>query len=524
MNPFNQLTKKQKIEYLLKKNILLSPDLLDKLDSVPFEQLIEDTTGGDITIFGKDAASLSGKEREDFNWNELDRSKAAEEKGSGKAYNKFVSFIEQTKAVQEPLKIIEDVKVVFSYAKPSKQRTFEDFVSYFSARYKGIERILRNRPELSNAISIGKLKGKKDSGVVTIIGMVQDKQMSKNHNLIFTLEDMTGSIKIVVNKTKDQFPVANDIVLDEVIGVIGMFDKNIIFANKIVWPDMPNLSEIKKSPYDAYAAFLSDIHVGSKKFMPEEFSKFIKWTYGTVGSEKHKEMAAKTKYIFITGDVVDGVGIYPEQASELEIKDIYEQYKACAELISQIRSDINIIICPGNHDAMRISEPQPRFSEEIAGPILKLPNVTCVSNPARINFGATENFSGFNLLMYHGYSFDYYIANVESIRKNGGYDRADLVMKFLLQRRHLAPTYASTLAIPDSEKDTLVIEDIPDFFVCGHLHKCAVANYKTTTMICGSTWQSKTLFQEKVGHRPEPARVPIVNLQTRVPTILKFAK
>jgi len=41
-------------------------------------------------------------------------------------------------------------------------------------------------------------------------------------------------------------------------------------------------------------------------------------------------------------------------------------------------------------------------------------------------------------------------------------------------------------------------------------------------MISGSCWQAKTSFQEKLGHEPEPARVPLVNLKTREIKILKF--
>ena len=145
-----------------------------------------------------------------------------------------------------------------------------------------------------------------------------------------------------------------------------------------------------------------------------------------------------------------------------------------------------------------------------------------VKNPALINIHSSNSFSGFDLLLYHGYSFDYYVANVESIRNGGGYDRADLIMKFLLQRRHLAPTHTSTLYIPDVRKDYLVIEQIPDFFIAGHIHKSYVSNYRNITMVCGSCWQAKTPFQEKVGHNPEPARVPIINLQTREIKILRF--
>ena len=181
-----------------------------------------------------------------------------------------------------------------------------------------------------------------------------------------------------------------------------------------------------------------------------------------------------------------------------------------------------MIICPGNHDAVRLAEPQPIFDEEFCKPLLELENAIFVSNPAVVNIGKNETFPGFDVLIYHGFSFDYFIANVDSIRNSGGYDRADLVMKFLLRRRHLAPTHGSTLYIPDKDEDPLVIKKIPDFFVTGHIHKTAIANYRNITMICGSCWQGKTSFQEKVGHHPEPSRVPLVNLQTREVKVLKF--
>lgn len=181
-----------------------------------------------------------------------------------------------------------------------------------------------------------------------------------------------------------------------------------------------------------------------------------------------------------------------------------------------------MIICPGNHDALRIAEPQPKFYDDLSKPLYTLPNATLVSNPAIVNICSSKDFSGFNVLMYHGYSFDYFVANVGELRNNGGYDRADLIMKFLLKRRHLAPSYTSTPYLPDSKQDPLVIQHIPDFFVTGHLHKSIAANYRNITLICGSCWQSKTAFQEKVGHNPQPSRVPMVNLRTRDIKILRF--
>ena len=95
-------------------------------------------------------------------------------------------------------------------------------------------------------------------------------------------------------------------------------------------------------------------------------------------------------------------------------------------------------------------------------------------------------------------------------------------MKFLLQRRHLAPSHSSTPYLPETDHDPLVISKVPDFFVTGHIHKSVVSSYRNVSLICGSCWQSKTSFDEKMGHEPEPARVPIMNLQTRQIKILRF--
>ena len=124
--------------------------------------------------------------------------------------------------------------------------------------------------------------------------------------------------------------------------------------------------------------------------------------------------------------------------------------------------------------------------------------------------------------MYHGYSFDFYVANVDQIRNNGGYHRADLIMKFLLKRRHLAPAFKSTPYLPAHKEDPLLIKKVPDIMISGHIHYSSVAHYKGVTMICGSCWQGKTDFQEKLGHTPEPGRVPIVNLKTREVKVLRF--
>ena len=101
-------------------------------------------------------------------------------------------------------------------------------------------------------------------------------------------------------------------------------------------------------------------------------------------------------------------------------------------------------------------------------------------------------------------------------------DRADLIMKFLLQRRHLAPVHESNQFIPDKEFDNLIIDIIPDFFITGHIHKMSISQYKKTTMINASCWAKQSEFQEKNGVIPQPAKLPLINLKTREVKVLNF--
>ncbi|MEK6846283.1 MAG: metallophosphoesterase, partial [Nanoarchaeota archaeon] len=400
----------------------------------------------------------------------------------------------------------------------------KDFTSIFLSRYRFLEHLLRSRTEISeNLTTIGRLQGKKEREKVSIIGMIESSKTTKNGNLILTLEDLTGKISVLISKNNlELLNEAKELVVDEVIGIAGSCGDKIIFAEKVIWPDIIAHHELKKSEEDISAIFLSDIHVGSKMFLREEFERFLAWLQGNAGSEAQQEAARKVKYIFIAGDLVDGIGIYPGQDEELEIKEIQQQYAAFTRLISLIPADKQIIICPGNHDMIHLAEPQPAFYKQYAPELYTLPNVSLVTNPALVNIAKTATFPGFDVLLYHGYSFDYYVANVEAIRNQGGYNRADLLMKFLLKRRHLAPSFKSTPYFPAHAEDPLLIKKIPDFFLTGHIHYSKVANYKNVTLISGSCWQGKTAFQEKLGHQPEPARVPLVNLKTREVKVLKF--
>jgi DNA polymerase II small subunit len=399
-----------------------------------------------------------------------------------------------------------------------KKYEVKDFVEYFRSKYSYLKELLSNRPELSAASSISKLQqGEKTA----IIATVYDIKKLPTGTLKLQLEDMTGSISAIISqKNKELFEKARLITHDAVLGFKGSVGKDIFFVDDVVWPDIP-YKNINKTIDEVYVACLPDLHIGSKLFLEKEFNKFLKWLQGAYGNERQRKIGLKTKYIIICGDLVDGVGIYPTQEKELLIKDIYKQYEAAAELLSKIPNDRYIIISPGNHDAVRKCEPQPPLSKKFAVALYNLPNTIMVSNPCYLKLHKLEHNPGVDFLIYHGDSFDYFIDNVESLRLAGGYDAANKVWEFLLKQRHLAPTYGATLALP-FDFSHLLIKQIPDVVMSGHIHKAKIGKYKGVLIVSGGCWQATTTFQQKLGHKPHPCSVPIINLSTGEAKIFKF--
>jgi DNA polymerase II small subunit len=492
---------KEIIKLFLDRGYLINPDFIGKSDLgvEVFEKYLQKNETGELLVFNETMLNSL-----------VERKKEIEER----------TLITETKNEDDC-----SVNIVKSYNKKQKKIEIQDFVLHYQKRYELLKKILQSRGDLIAPLSISRILSKRNREKVSTIGMVYEKNITKNNNIILNVEDNTGSISVLINNSKAElFKKAKDIVLDEVIGLRGVNGDKIVFADEIFFPDIPLNDGIKTSPIENYLAIISDVHVGSSLFLENDFLKFINWLNGKTGSKEQKEIAKKVKYLFIVGDLVDGVGIFPNQEYEQNLPDIYSQYKKSAELLGQIRKDLKIIICPGNHDAVRLAEPQPVLDPEIAKPVYELENVVMVSNPAVVNIEKSEGFPGFDVLLYHGYSYDDYSANVESIRFSGATisDRTNMVMKFLLQKRHLAPTHGSTLFIPDPDEDDLVIDSVPDFFVSGHIHKANITQYGKVTKISGGCWESITPFQIKTGHSPEPGKVPIVNLKTRATKILKF--
>ncbi|OIO22005.1 hypothetical protein AUJ17_00580 [Candidatus Micrarchaeota archaeon CG1_02_47_40] len=367
--------------------------------------------------------------------------------------------------------------------------TIENFVAYFNDRFERMRRLLRTRITDKPIIESCRIKDMQGQ-IVRVIGIVYEKRITKNGNLLIELEDLKGSTKVIVNAQSKAFPKSRSILLDDVIAVDGKVSDIFLIADELNYLDLPMVREQKKTESDLAIAYVSDLHVGSKNFLQKEFSRFLSWLGGEGGNA---ELAGKVKYIIIAGDNVDGIGIYPLQEKELVVKDIYKQYEMLDELLCQIPDYIEVVVCPGNHDAVRRADPQPM----IGGNLLK-------SDVRRIGSPGYVEIEGLSHLVYHGNSLDGIIASLP----NMDYAHPEKPMVELLKRRHLSPPYGSNLIVPE-EKDYLIIEEEPDVVHMGHVHKNSTATYRGTLLVNSGTFQSRTDYQIRNGHVPSPGVVPV---------------
>ncbi len=393
--------------------------------------------------------------------------------------------------------------------------TTSDFVTYFQDRFDRIAKMLRQRRELRAAVPVERVQGGQKE--VALIGMVVQTATTKNGHKRIELEDATGAITCLVNANETQLMVyADTLVQDEVIGVVGQAGQkgDIVFLESIVRPDIPRPDPSRKRGAEVplAAAFLSDIHVGSNTFLSENWKRMLRWLNGEgIASSREREMAGRVKYLVIPGDLVDGVGIYPGQQDELTIEDIYDQYGAFGDWMKAVPDHIQMIVQPGNHDAARPAEPQPAFSQDVQERFAHH-RAMFLANPA------TFKLHGVETLGYHGSSLIDFATSVAKLE----YEQPLETMQQMLESRHLAPLYGERTPMAPEHHDYLVIDSVPDVFVTGHVHVPGIRGYRGVQMVNAGTWQSQTSYQKMLNFTPEPAKMPIIDLQTLRGTLVDF--
>jgi len=408
----------------------------------------------------------------------------------------------------------QDCQIFYADTKVGKKIEVKDFVGNFRARYQQLQRILLNRTELQqNLVSINKISSDRQN--ICIIGMVTEKRITKNKNLIVKFEDLTGEISALVKFDREEiFDKAYELQLDDVVGVKASGNRDMLFIYDIFYPEA-FVHEKVKFDEDVSVIFLSDLHCGSNRHLERSFCRFLDW----LNSED--EEARKVKYIFFSGDNVDGVGIFPGQENLLELKSMEEQYEQVASYLRKIPKRVTVFMCPGQHDATRVAEPQPIVSKKYASCLYDIENLVLVTNPTMIKL--LEGDKELKILMYHGASIHSLINEIKELREMKAHACPAKAVRHMLKRRHLAPSHSMVNYIPNAEGDPLIISEVPDVLCTGEVHRLDVENYNGILIITGSCWQAQTPFEEKVGNLTDPGKVPVLNLKTRALKIYDFS-
>jgi len=375
----------------------------------------------------------------------------------------------------------------------------EGYNALFRDRYARLMSVVRKRPDMRGVVGTSAGRGLPPGQKAKVAGLLSTRT-SRRSNTELVLDDPGGTLKVVCQdeklaKAAMEVPLDGMVVVDVSRGKSGQ-----LFANSLTLPDMPDRKAVGSS-HRVYAALISDLHIGSRMFLAEDFQRFINWLNGRLGDQ---DIVSRIKYLVIAGDLVDGVGVYPGQEFQLGERDPKVQYATAAKYLEQVPPHIQILICPGNHDPVRQALPQPAVSLDIAEPLYRMENVRWVGDPAYVKL------HGVTFLIYHGKSLDDVIATTPEL----SYGKPAGAMKLLLRSRHLAPTYGKRTALSPELRDFLVVDPVPEVLHCGHVHTFDELTYRGTLIVNSGTWQAQTIFQSNMGVEPTPSVIPIVDLST----------
>jgi DNA polymerase II small subunit len=406
----------------------------------------------------------------------------------------------------------EGYKIIFDPTYKINVEDKKEFSNLFDSRYRKTLKILSIRSESRQIKKIKYIKDLRNKSrfnsldsengrdklndSVFVAGLIMSKRNRKN-DVELVIDDISGSIPAIC-KNKELINQASTLVLDQMLMLeISFNNKNLndFIVKDIINPDIPE-HVASKSGSESYAVLISDLHVGSKYFMEKEFNDFLNWL------SSNDEIVNKIKFVCIAGDIVDGIGIYPNQDKELIDINSNRQMSYAASLLQKIPKRMHVFLIPGNHDPGRRALPQTALTG--LREFQPLENFSIMGNPSVIELNKVK------LLMFHGQSLDDVIATVPGL----SYSKPVEAMKILLKSRHLSPIYGNRTPIAPEFEDMLVIDDVPDIFHAGHVHITEVGRYKGTLIVNSGAWQKQTRFQQTMGITPTPGISIIVNLAT----------
>ena len=404
-----------------------------------------------------------------------------------------VPVFESPKTVPAKNKKTGDIKIIDGTdvtGNSTCEGAITDFTAYFRSRYDILSRIISRRGDFGVSVPIEKAMTLNRD--VSVIGIIYEVNVTKNGHTIIKMEDEGQAAPYSFRKT---LPVRRAFVNDEVVGIRGVpsSKKDLLVANEVFRPDVPRINRWEPSDSVSSVAFLSDVHVGSYTFLENNWKRMIRW----LGENAYSK---DIDYLVLPGDVVDGIGVFPNQEDELDINDIYKQYDKLAEYLKDVPDHMKIIIQPGNHDAVRLAEPQPALGEVFTKNFDS--NIMMLGNPV------VFEIEGRKIQTYHGKGIDDWVSGVQKL----SYEDPLGIMREMLRRRHLAPIYGQKTPLAPEKKDYLAMETLPDIFVTGHIHGAGHGDYRGVKIINASAWQSQTAYQKMHNFNPDPGIMPIIHL------------
>ncbi|MBY8988327.1 MAG: metallophosphoesterase [Candidatus Lokiarchaeota archaeon] len=440
------------------------------------------------------------------------------------------SLTKNTQSIKKKAKIHESTKSVFKFRPAAKEYDsqfeilsdptgklytnggYDDFYELTLDKYNKLRNLMRKRPEASSATNINNIYRLSNSVEISTVGLVEKVHETKKGNFLLSLEDLTGKISVLIQNNSKNLEYVNIIERtfnDQMLFVKGLYNpgengrKGIIFANHISKIDIPTDFKPNVSPDPLSIALISDTHIGSKEFEEELFKKFLKFLNGKSSNKINRENAGRIKYLVINGDLIDGVGIYPNQKEDLIVSDIFDQFKKASELLSEIPDYIKVFYVSGNHEPVRNAIPRPAVPNKYCEDIINL-GIKCLGNPSLIK---THNV---NTLIFHGESMH----DVNRLIHDLDINKPIETMKEFLICRHLAPVFGEKTQIAPISNDMLVLNKIPDIFHTGHIHINGMGRYRNVTLVNSGCFQAQTDFMRSFGIIPTPGIVPIIELDS----------
>lgn len=255
-------------------------------------------------------------------------------------------FLITEKDLDMPNVLVSSFKIIKNLTSKKTEITPEDFAKFYRSRFEKTKNIILEKMQ-KPFTSLNKLSNFRDE--VYVIGIIREIR-EKDGKKIVELEDATGSVSVVFDK--DTF----DAELDDVIAVLAVSSKNVLFGKQIIYPDVPLRSPATGKGKVCFVGSLN-LNEASKA----DGERFFSW-FGE----------CQASHLFCAGDVGD--------INEFE------------RLVERYCSGKTIVFTPGGKES---NEEYPQL------PIsFNSKKIISLSNPAMIEL------NGVKILMMHKFSME----------------------------------------------------------------------------------------------------------------------